>query len=185
MQPEKSTKLDFLRRTDALAAKLGYNLEELPAVLGFSRASLFAYRAGSAKITRKAWSRLALAETDAGIKTPLVERLTADDSKDGWESLLKATLSEHWDDNDEAQFEALLGTELVGQAVLNSWGIIEAPLRVFLRKVRRLENLPGDLEQEIPHLQDQLRAFRFQLSHFVHIAAHPKTDPPPSDVTGN
>lgn len=76
MQPENWTFLDFSRRTDALAAKLSMDLGQLPEVLGFSRASLFAYRAGKAKITAKAWERLALAETESGIATSPVEKFS-------------------------------------------------------------------------------------------------------------
>lgn len=68
MQEEKWTYVDFSRRTDALAAQLRCDVGNLPEVLGFSRASLFAYRSGKARITPKAWNKLAKAERDAEIR---------------------------------------------------------------------------------------------------------------------
>lgn len=62
MQEKCETPRDFLRRTDLLAARLGCSVQELPDKLGFSRASLFAYRAGKRTITPKAWLRLAEVE---------------------------------------------------------------------------------------------------------------------------
>lgn len=46
---------------------MGCNVEDLTTVLGFSRSSLFAYRRGKARITAKAWVKLAEAERKAGI----------------------------------------------------------------------------------------------------------------------
>jgi len=62
VQVENETFLDFSRRTDDLAARLGVNLEDLPEVIGISRASLFCYRTGKRKISGKAWSKLDEAE---------------------------------------------------------------------------------------------------------------------------
>jgi hypothetical protein len=73
MQGDKSTFLDFSRRTAELAAARGCDVQDLAAPngpLGFSRASLFAYRTGKAKITDKAWAKLAAAEREAGIGAP-------------------------------------------------------------------------------------------------------------------
>lgn len=50
-----------------MALALGRDVQELPPVLGFSRASLFAYRTGKARITTKAWAKLKAAELEAGI----------------------------------------------------------------------------------------------------------------------
>lgn len=59
--------MEFLHRTDALAAKLGVQIVELPAVLGFSRASLFNYRSGRTEPTLKALRKLEEAERAAGL----------------------------------------------------------------------------------------------------------------------
>jgi hypothetical protein len=67
MQGENETPCDFLRRTDYLAEKLGITLDDLPDLLGFSRASLFGYRMGKRSITRKAWLKLTEAEKAAGL----------------------------------------------------------------------------------------------------------------------
>lgn len=65
MQQENQTSSDFLRRTDALALKLGKNVQELSEVLGISRAMLFGYRKGKNAISGKAWLKLETAEKDA------------------------------------------------------------------------------------------------------------------------
>ncbi len=65
MQEEKWTNLDFSSRTDVLASQLGCDVGGLPELLGFSRASLFAYRSGKARITAKAWAKLEAAERRA------------------------------------------------------------------------------------------------------------------------
>jgi hypothetical protein len=62
MQGKFETSEDFLRRTDELAVRLGIGVQELPDLLGFSRASLFAYRAGKRPITAKAWLKLVAVE---------------------------------------------------------------------------------------------------------------------------
>lgn len=173
MQSKNCTPLDFSRRTDALAARLGCDLGGLPALLGFSRASLFGYRSGKAKITPKAWSRLAQAETDAGIKTPLMERLAAF-GEDEEESLRKVLETEDWNDDDEAQFAAFLGPELIGPMVLSCWDMVEASLRLFLKQARTAEDLPGFLDKEIPAIKNQLKGFRFQLDRFVDHAVRQK-----------
>ena len=67
MQGKYQTFLDFSARTDALAAKLEVDVQDLPEVVGFSRASLFAYRAGKARISEKAWLKLQSAEEAAGL----------------------------------------------------------------------------------------------------------------------
>lgn len=67
MQEEKETFRAFLRRTDDLAVRLGKKTEDLPELLGISRASLFGYRSGKRNITGKAWSKLEAAERAAGI----------------------------------------------------------------------------------------------------------------------
>lgn len=65
MQEKKDTPLNFLRRTDALAVKLGLNVQDLTEIIGVSRASLFSYRSGLRRITSKAWHKLEAAERRA------------------------------------------------------------------------------------------------------------------------
>ena len=67
MQQKNETFRDFLRRTDALSVKIGCDIQQLPEKLGFSRASLFAYRSGTRPITGKAWRKLEAAEREAGM----------------------------------------------------------------------------------------------------------------------
>ncbi len=69
MQQQNETSDTFLRRSDALCSKLRCDLEDLPGLLGFSRASLFGYRNGSRTITTKAWRKLEAAEREAGISS--------------------------------------------------------------------------------------------------------------------
>lgn len=67
MQGENQTFLDFSDRTDALAVRLGCDVQDLPERLGFSRSSLFAYRTGKSRISPKAWAKLEMAERAAGL----------------------------------------------------------------------------------------------------------------------
>ncbi len=67
LQQENETFEDFSRRTDTLAVRLGLSVQDLPAVTGFSRASLFAYRSGKRPISSKSWRKLEHAERLAGI----------------------------------------------------------------------------------------------------------------------
>lgn len=46
------------------------NVEDLPEVLDFSRASLFAYRSGRSKVSAKALAKLEAAEVRAGLREP-------------------------------------------------------------------------------------------------------------------
>lgn len=73
MQQEKQTCLDFLTRTDLLAATLGCDVQALPELIGISRSSLFAYRSGKARITDKAWAKLRAAEVKAGLARRVYE----------------------------------------------------------------------------------------------------------------
>lgn len=57
--------MDFVERTDVLARSLDCDVQDLTGLLGFSRASLFAYRSGKAQISAKAWAKL----TEAEVKT--------------------------------------------------------------------------------------------------------------------
>jgi hypothetical protein len=65
LQEEIQTISEFIRRTDALAHRLGLNLSEIEGFLGISKAMLYAYRSGKNRITQKAWLKLASAERDA------------------------------------------------------------------------------------------------------------------------
>jgi len=67
VQTKNETSDDFLRRTDELAVSKRLHIDDLPDILGFSRASLYAYRAGKRSITRKAWLKLEAAERKAGV----------------------------------------------------------------------------------------------------------------------
>lgn len=49
--------------------RLGLNVQELPDVIGISRASLFSYRTGNRPLSSKAWRKLEAAEKEAGIST--------------------------------------------------------------------------------------------------------------------
>lgn len=73
MQIKKHTFSDFVERTDILATVLECDVQDLTEVLGFSRASLFAYRAGKVNITAKAWNKLEAAEIKAGIRQSLYD----------------------------------------------------------------------------------------------------------------
>lgn len=52
-----------------MADQSGLNLSELPGILGFSKPSLFAYRAGKNRITPKVWLKLERAEREVRGKT--------------------------------------------------------------------------------------------------------------------
>ena len=71
-QEKNDTSGIFLRRSDTLAQKLGVNVDELPDILGVSRASLYGYRRGKRKVSNKAWAKLEAAEKDAGISPAAV-----------------------------------------------------------------------------------------------------------------
>ena len=68
MQERNETFRNFLERTDALAQKLGINVQELTDVLGIGRASLFCCRTGKRPITAKTWLKLEEAEREADKK---------------------------------------------------------------------------------------------------------------------
>ena len=59
--------MQFLQRTDDLAALLGCYLRDLPAKIGISERSMFGYRAGKYPVTAKALRKLEAAERAAGI----------------------------------------------------------------------------------------------------------------------
>ncbi len=67
MQAKNETSRNFLIRTDALALRLGVDVQDLPAFVGIGRASLFCYRRGSRPISNKTWLKLEKAEREAGI----------------------------------------------------------------------------------------------------------------------
>ena len=48
----------FLRETDTLAHVLGCGIDDLPAVIGVSKASFYGYRKGNRNISAKAWAKL-------------------------------------------------------------------------------------------------------------------------------
>jgi myosin-crossreactive antigen len=73
MQIKNQTFVDFAERTDSLASVLNCTVQDLTEILGFSRASLFAYRTGKVKISDKAWRKLADAESRAGKPPKLYE----------------------------------------------------------------------------------------------------------------
>jgi hypothetical protein len=62
MQEKSETNDTFLSRTDAVAQRMGIILEELPEMMGISRASFFGYRSGKRPVTNKAWLKLASIE---------------------------------------------------------------------------------------------------------------------------
>jgi hypothetical protein len=62
--------MQFLQRTDDLAARLGCYLRDLPAKIGISERSMFGYRAGKYPVTAKALRKLEAAERLAGISPP-------------------------------------------------------------------------------------------------------------------
>jgi polyhydroxyalkanoate synthesis regulator phasin len=108
MQAENWTCLDFSRRTDALAVQLGRDVGDLPEVLGFSRASLFAYRTGKARISGKAWLKLEQAERAAEIRTAsnkaagaLTRRLAQTAQATGTTEEEKQALFEEWMDKEK------------------------------------------------------------------------------------
>lgn len=76
MQGQSETFRDFSKRTEALALRLGVNVEDLIDVIGVSRASLFSYRTGNRPISSKAWAKLEQAEKEAGICTSFEEEKT-------------------------------------------------------------------------------------------------------------
>jgi hypothetical protein len=95
MSNENNPKIDFSRRTEALAAHLGIDLGDLPPLLGFSRASLFAYRSGKARITGKAWRKLEDLESRSGIRTTHIDpKLLKNLSEREWFEYAKPLLDE-------------------------------------------------------------------------------------------
>jgi hypothetical protein len=98
--------LDYQKRTDALAAKLGVDINELPDIIGVSRASLFAYRSGRNRVSQKAWAKLTEAEEVAGMRVrepgftygedglPLEDPLPLESSKDREIEMLKKRVSD-------------------------------------------------------------------------------------------
>ncbi|MBC8010052.1 MAG: hypothetical protein H7067_08145 [Burkholderiales bacterium] len=67
MQDKSALFSAFSARTEALAAKLGVRVIDLPGVLGFSLDMLTGYRSGRYPISIKAWRKLESAEAAAGI----------------------------------------------------------------------------------------------------------------------
>lgn len=94
MQANKQTFSDFTARTDELAARLNVRLGDLPAKLGMSRASLFAYRAGKTPISNKAWHKLLRTERETGISPPLAEQISAAKVEQKGELIASASLEE-------------------------------------------------------------------------------------------
>lgn len=69
---------DFVRRTDVLAARLGVRIEDLPDIIGMSRANLFRYRKGK-PASKRVLEKLAMAEgkvEKAGTGQPLNALIT-------------------------------------------------------------------------------------------------------------
>ena len=67
MQEDICSSLQFLQRTDALAAALNCRILDLPTEIGISERSLFGYRAGKYPVTAKALRKLQAAEERAGL----------------------------------------------------------------------------------------------------------------------
>ena len=59
----------FLHRTDALADRLGINVQDLPSHIGVSRRTIFAGRESDEAVSVKTWRLLEKAEQTAGIST--------------------------------------------------------------------------------------------------------------------
>lgn len=180
MQELNATSRDFLRRTDTLAVKLGVDVGDLPGRIGISRASLFRYRSGKSPISAKAWIKLAFAETDAGIETPLVAELQRDESEDEMDFLTKILEKEDWTEDMDAQLLALMGQGLLGQMVVLRWSILKDCLAAFLEKVEKSakdsKNLHRYSVAEIPQLRKQMKVFEFQLELLAERVAQTESD---------
>lgn len=72
--------MQFLQRTDDLAARLGCRLLDLPEKIGISERSLFGYRSGKNPVTAKALRKLQAAERAAGIDRANVPATTGKES---------------------------------------------------------------------------------------------------------
>jgi hypothetical protein len=76
-QEDSALRRTFFHRTDHLAARLGLNVQELPAIIGISRRTLFECRSADSAVSNKTWSKLAAAERDAGISNEPAESSTS------------------------------------------------------------------------------------------------------------
>jgi hypothetical protein len=61
---DNSDSINFIKRTDAAAVKIGCNVEDLCDKLDLSRSSLFSYRTGKRPISSKAWAKLEKLESE-------------------------------------------------------------------------------------------------------------------------
>ena len=171
MQEKNATFRNFLIRTDALALKMGVNVQDLPDFIGIARASLFCYRTGSRPISNKTWLKLALAETKAGISTAVEDALrplSGDKMEEVWAALDNLP----GDKEDIAAQEAVFfGVDIVGMSVRNHWILLEDELLSFFTKIKKSKDLTGFQDHDIPRLRKGLKLFHSQLKEYLDLVA--------------
>jgi transcriptional regulator with XRE-family HTH domain len=167
MQARNDTYRDFLRRTDTLAVVLGLDIGDLPERLGISRASLFRYRSGKVPISAKAFIKLAFAETEAGIATPLEEFLDKNFPSEGIAAFIQKMMDDgSWNENLDGQLKAFPGLRVLARSVLENWGALEIPLRTLLDNIQ-----DPDLADKVTAVRSHVRSFGLKLETFVETAA--------------
>ena len=172
MQEINDTFRDFVRRTDTLAFLLGIDVGDLPEHIGVSRASLFRYRSGKAPISGKAWIKLAFAETNAGIATPLEQILDKALPQKGMAETIRNMMDVgDWNENLDGQLKAFLGQKALARSLLESWNSLENLLGNFFEQVQASESLAAGLRPDLVLLQSSVKSFKIGLESFVETTA--------------
>jgi hypothetical protein len=176
MQQKSENFLEFSERTEALAQKLGVNLNDLPPIIGISPAMLYANRTGKNRISEKTWRKLESAEATAGISPKRPE---------GAEIILPPLTPAEREAFDQKTMDELTKEDWLRIAIEDPEGH-----KQFLETLNRLQeiqkehpDIAGAMRQIIVQHQQLLHQFAANYRSMIEILSKkfPPFPPPPRD----
>ncbi len=112
--------------------------------------------------------RLAIAETNAGVQTPLSARLEKVD--DEIAALKEIVSAGGWNEDLDAQFVAMMEQGMESPSVSVGWTVLRDFIVEFFDQIQSMKggkNLAGYIAEEVPMLRNQLEGFGFELERFI------------------
>lgn len=167
MQGKSADLCSVPARLERLRVETQSTWVEIAARVGLSESMIYQVKSGKRALSAKALYRLAVAETESGIKTPLAEQLESVGTDDEIGDLRRIFERGDWSEDLDAQLAAILGEEVLAQSVLASWSVLEDFLNAFLHKISKVPSVPNEIREEISPLRNQLKGFRFDLERLV------------------
>lgn len=163
MQEESADLCSIPRRLERIRVSTQSTWAQIATKIELSESMIYQVKSGKRQLSPKSLYRLATAEMEAGIKTPLMEQIEKDGGSDGLSVLKKILDQGKWDEDFEAQFAALMGQEELAEGVSTSWSLLEDLLNAFFDRVET-HQLPENLKNEIPILRSKLEGFDLDLA---------------------